>query len=45
MRQRQITERVQVDIKGMINRNKLYEEKNKGPVYMPRFITLGTLLS
>ena len=34
--------RVWVDIKGKINRNKLYREKNRGPAYVPRFVTVQT---
>ena len=29
-----------MDIKGKINRNESYGEKNRGPIYMPRFITV-----
>ena len=31
--------RVQTNIKGRINRNKSYREKNRRPVYIPRFVT------
>ena len=31
---------VQVDTKGKMNRNESYGEKNRGPAYVPRFITL-----
>ena len=31
--------RVQTDIKGRMNKNKLYRKKNKGPTYVPRFVT------
>ena len=31
--------RVQIDIKGRINKNKLYREKNRGPVCVSRFVT------
>ena len=30
---------VRIDIKGKMNRNELYREKNKGPAYVPRFVT------
>ena len=32
--------RVWIDIKGKINENKLYGEKNRGSTYVPRFIIL-----
>ena len=32
--------RVQIDIKGKINRNELYGEKNRGPAYILRFVTI-----
>ena len=32
---------VQIDIKGKMNRNESYREKNRGPAYVPRFITLA----
>ena len=32
---------VQINIKGKVNRNKLYGEKNRGPVYVPRFVILA----
>ena len=31
--------RVQIDIKGKVNRNELCGEKNRGPAYVPRFVT------
>ena len=31
--------RVQTDIKGRINKNKSYREKNRGPACVPRFVT------
>ena len=40
MKQEQISVEVQVDIKGKINKNESCGEKNKGPAYMPRFVTL-----
>ena len=30
---------VRIDIKGKMNRNESYREKNKGPAYVPRFVT------
>ena len=33
--------RVQIDIKGKVNRNELCREKNRGPAYVPRFVTVG----
>ena len=36
--------RVQTDIKRKVNRNESYEKKNRGPIYMPRFVTLGVSL-
>ena len=38
-KQGQISVRVQIDIKGKMNRNELYREKNRGPAYVPRFVT------
>ena len=36
---------VRIDIKGKMNRNKLYREKNKGPTYVPRFITYRVIIT
>ena len=32
--------RVWIDIKGKMNRNESYREKNRGLIYMSRFVTL-----
>ena len=31
---------VQIDIKGKMNKNESYREKNRGPAYVPRFVTI-----
>ena len=31
---------VRIDIKGKMNRNESYREKNRGPAYVPRFVTI-----
>ena len=34
-----------MDIKEKMNKNKSYEEKNRGPTYMPRFVIVKSYCS
>ena len=45
VRQKYISMGVQVNIKGKVNKNELYREKNRGLTYISKFVTVVLLCS